>query len=328
MPGLSRASLIARIAPCTWGPRGNSVVIEEGDNLLSCHRHQVVTEGSRTPISQDRIQKLEGFGLTEYQARVYLALLDLGTATASQIPALSRVPRTRIYTTMQQLHAKGLVQILPEKPVRYKPVPFSSYLKSLAAEYRRKSVQLATNADTLSREFSVTPLEVPERRGRFEAIYGRRNVRDKLVEMYDHAETEIIAIGSMHSPARILRGLGQELEEKAGLGVTVKFAFYTNPDNETEVRALSRYSEIRHIDFFTPVCRHGVDGQQFLMSHPIPDDDSGFRGEDIAIWTDDPAIASAMEQMAERIWEMGKRTNLRPRVDAGLVARLTPRAGR
>ncbi len=229
------------------------------------------------PISQDRIQKLEGFGLTEYQARVYLALLDLSTATASQIPALSRVPRTRIYATMQQLHAKGLVQILPEKPVRYKAVPFSSYLKTLAAEYRRKSVQLATNADTLSREFSITPLEVPERRGRFEAIYGRRNVRDRLVDMYEHAETEIIAIGSMHSPARILRGLGQELEERAGLGVTVKFAFFTNPDNETEVRALSRYSEIRHIDFFTPVCRHGVDGQQFLMSHPIPDDDSGFR---------------------------------------------------
>jgi len=288
----------------------------------------VVSEGSRTPISQDRILKLEGFGLTEYQARVYLALLDLGTATASQIPALSRVPRTRIYTTMQQLHGKGLVQILPEKPVRYKAVPFSSYLKTLAADYRQKALQLASNAETLAREFSVTPLQLPDRPGRFEAIYGRRNVRDKLVEMYEHAETEIIAIGSMHSPARILRGLGQELEAKAALGVTVKFAFFTNPDNETEVRALSRYSEIRHIDFFTPVCRHGVDGQQFLMSHPIPDDDSGFRGEDIAIWTDDPAIASAMEQMAERIWEMGKRTNPRPRIIEGLAARVTPRAGR
>jgi sugar-specific transcriptional regulator TrmB len=288
----------------------------------------MVPEGTQAPITQERIQKLEGFGLTEYQARVYLALLDLGTSTASQIPALSRVPRTRIYTTMQALHAKGLVQILPEKPVRYKAVPFSSFVKTLAAEYRQKAVQLATNADTLAREFSVIQLEVPERRGRFEAIYGRRNVRDKLVEMYEHAETGIIAIGSMHSPARILRGLGQELETKAAVGVAVKFAFFTNPENETEVRALSRHSEIRHIDFFTPVCRHGVDGQQFLMSHPIPDDDSGFRGEDIAIWTDDPAIASAMEQMAERIWEMGKRMNFRPRVDEGPGARVTPKVGR
>ena len=279
------------------------------------------------PINLERLQKMEGFGLTEYQARAYLALLDLGTATASQLPAPSSVPRTRIYSTMQQLHAKGLVQILPEKPVRYRAVAFSRYLKALASEYRQKALQLASNADSLAREFTVATVDVPMRAGRFEAIYGRRNVRDKLVEMYEAAETDIIAIGSMHSPARILRGLGQQLQEKASLGVSVKFAFFTNPDNESEVRSLSRTSEIRHIDFFTPACRHGVDGQQFLMSHPIPDDDSGFRGEDIAIWTDDPAIASAMAQMAERIWEMGRPAVSRPR-EVALEAPIRSKAER
>ena len=262
------------------------------------------------PINPERLQKLRGFGLTEYQARAYLGLLDLGTATASRLPDVSGVPRTRIYMTMRQLHAKGLVQILPEKPVRYRAVPFSRYLKALASEYRQRAVQLASNADSFEREFNVAavalPVDLPARAGRFEAIYGRRNVRDKLEEMYEGAETEVIAIGSVHSPARILRGLGQQLAQKASRGVRVKLAFYTNGDNESAVRALSRYSEIRHIDFFTPACRHGVDGAQFLMSHPIPDDDSGYRGEDIAIWTDDPAIASAMAQMTERIWQMGK----------------------
>ena len=281
------------------------------------------------PVTQDRIQRLESFGLTEYQARVYLGLLDLGTAEAAQIPPLSHVPRTRIYATMQQLHAKGLVQILPEKPLRYKAVPFANYVKLLAEDYRRKALQLSSNAAALAREFSVLPLDAPEPRGRFEAIYGRRNVRDRLVEMYQHAEVEVVAIGSVHSPARILHGLGVDLEEKAAQGVRAKFAFFTNRDNEAEVRSLSRYSEIRHIDFFTPVCRHGVDGRQFLMSHPIPDDDSPFRGEDIAIWTDDPAIASAMEQMAERIWEMGTRVPPRARTmpEADKPRRLTPMAG-
>lgn len=279
------------------------------------------------PVTQDRVQKLKSFGLTEYQARAYLALLDLGAATGSQIPAHSRVPRTRVYETMQQLHEKGLVQILPEKPVRYKPVPFANYLRGLAEDHRRKAQQLSTNAAALAREFSVSPLGSPEERGRFEAIYGRRNVRDRLVDMYEHAEAEIVAIGSIHSPARILHGLGLELEEKAASGVRTRLAFYTDGNNEAEVRALSRYSEIRHIDFFTPVDRHGVDGRQFLMSHPIPDDDSPFRGEDIAIWTDDPAIATAMEQMAERIWEMGVRVPPKPRADGGKGRRVTPLAG-
>ncbi len=280
------------------------------------------------PVTQERIQKLVSFGLTSYQARVYLALLDLGAATAAQIPALSRVPRTRIYETMQQLHAKGLVQIIPEKPLRYKPVPFAGYLKAQSEDLRRKAQRLSVDAATLAREFSVAHPETVEEHGRFEALYGRRNVRERLVEMYEHAESHIIAIGSTHSPARILHGLGVQVEERAALGIGAKFAFFTSRDNESEVRSLGRVSEVRHIDFFTPVDRHGVDGRQFLMCHPIPDDDSPFRGEDIAIWTDDPAIASAMEQMAERIWEIGTRVPPKgKRLPEPEVRRITPLAG-
>ncbi len=280
-------------------------------------------------VTQERIQKLKSFGLTEYQARAYLALLDLGAAAGSQIPAQSRVPRTRVYETMQQLHEKGLVQILPEKPVRYRAVPFANYLRGLAEDHRRRAQQLSLNAAALAREFSPSPVRGPEERGRFEAIYGRRNIRDKLADMYTHAETHLTAIGSVHSPARILHGLGPDLEERTALGVEVKFAFFTDRNNEAEVRSLARFASIRHIDFFTPVERHAVDGRQFLMSHPIPDDDSPSRGEDIAIWTDDPAIASAMEQMAERIWEMGTRLPPRGRLptSAEKPTQLTPLAG-
>ncbi len=280
-------------------------------------------------VTQDRIAKLKSFGLTEYQARAYLALLDLGVAAGSQIPAHSRVPRTRVYETMQQLHEKGLVQILPEKPVRYKPVPFATYLRLLAEEHRVKAQQLSLNAATLAREFAPAITKETEERGRFEAIYGRRNIRERLAEMYDSAETHVTAIGSAHSPARMLRGLGTQLEAKTALGVAVKFAFFTDRNNEPEVRALARYSDVRHIDFFTPVERHAVDGREFLMSHPIPDDDSPSRGEDIAIWTDDPAITSAMEQMAHRIWEMGSRVPPRPKraEEPEKPLRLTPWAG-
>ena len=268
------------------------------------------------------------FGLTGYEARVYLALLELGTAPVSRIPPISHVPRTRVYATMQQLHAKGLVQILPEKPLRYKAAPLSRYLKGLAEDYRRKANQLSTNATALLREFAASPREEPETPGRFEAIYGRRNVRDRLIEMVEGAESSVISIGSMHSPARILHGIGVDLEEKAASGVRVRMAFFLTAGNAAEVRTLSRYASVRHIDFFTPVCRHGVDGREFLMSHPIPDDDSPFRGEDIAIWTDDPAIADAMAQSAERIWEMGKPAGLRARriAPSRVRRRLTPMA--
>src|SRR5207245_7541440 len=90
-----------------------------------CHRREeqrlcrAPPSKARVPINQDRLRKMADHGLTEYQARVYLTLLDLGSATASQISPLSKVPRTRLYATMQQLHEKGHVQLLSEKTLRY-----------------------------------------------------------------------------------------------------------------------------------------------------------------------------------------------------------------
>lgn len=265
-----------------------------------------IPEGSGLPINPERIQKLLDYGLTEYQARVYLTLLDLGTATASQLPASSRVPRTRIYQTMQQLHGKGLVQVLPEKPTRYRAVPFTAYARFLAEDYRTRARRIETSLDVLARDFSVAITGIPDTKGRFEALYGRRNVRERLGEMIEGAKREIIGVGSNHSPGRILRAFAPELGDRRRAGVDIRLAFHVEPENAEEVRGLARIADVRSVDFFLPVCRYGVDGREFLMSHPIPDDDSTYRGEDIAIWTDDPAIAGAMAQMAELIWEMGK----------------------
>ncbi len=258
------------------------------------------------PINTERIRRLMDNGLTEYQARVYLTLLDLDTATASQIPAMSKVPRTRIYSTMQQLHEKGLVQILPETPLRYKAVPFAAYLRTLADDLRFRAKQIDAGLDSLAREFAINVQREPEARGRFEAIYGRKNVRERLLKMYDSAAREVIGIGTTKSPGRILGAFAPNLVEKANQGVRLKYAFCFTPENRDDVRALLKYAEVRHIDFMMPVYMHVFDGKEFLMSHPIPDDDSSYRGDDIAIWTDDAAIADAMSEMSERIWEMGK----------------------
>ncbi len=245
-------------------------------------------------------------GLTEYQARVYLTLLDLGTASASQISPLSRVPRTRIYATMQQLHEKGLVQILPEAPLRYKAVPFGVYLKALAEDLRTRASQLEGSLEALAHEFAIRADSKPEAHGRFEAIYGRRNVRERLLGMYEPAKAEIIGIGTSKSPGRVWRAFGPILIQKAAEGVSLKYAFHLDPGNEEDARMLMKHAKVRHIDFPSPVYLHSVDRREFLMSHPIPDDESVYRGDDIAIWTNDRAIAEAMAQMAERIWEAGK----------------------
>ena len=175
----------------------------------------------------------------------------------------------------------------------------------MADDLRSRAAQLDASLDPLSREFAILAREEPEERGRFEAIYGRRNARERLIKMYDGAGREAIGIGTTRSPGRIMRAFGPSVIQKSKEGVSLKYAFYFTPENRDDVKVLLKYAEVRHIDFQMPVYMHVVDGRQFLIVHPIPDDDSYYRGEDIAIWTDDPAIAKALSEMAERIWEGG-----------------------
>ncbi|MFQ5909480.1 MAG: helix-turn-helix domain-containing protein [Thermoplasmata archaeon] len=257
------------------------------------------------PINEERLRKMQNLGLTEYQARIYLTLLDLGEAIASQLPSLSRVPRTRIYSTMNQLHEKGLVEIIPEKPTKYVPVPIDTYIKKAAERKRLEASELEMNADEYSQEFAIAPSVEAEKAGKFEAIYGRRNVRERLAKMYDEAEKDIILIGTWASPARLVRARLPWIEEKSKEGLVLKYAFPPDSTTMDDVKILEDLTDVRTIDMNLPIYFIVKDSEELLLCHPIPNDEVVHRGDDIAIWTNDRGIVAAMKAIAESIWNQG-----------------------
>src|SRR2546426_1572594 len=236
------------------------------------------------PVNPERIRKLGEFGLTEYQARAYLALLDLGTATASQIPPIARVPRTRIYATMQQLHERGLVEIIPETPLKYKPVPFSNYLMKLASEQRQRAETLEASIVQVEEDLAIDGGQAPGEAGRFEAVYGRRNARERLIKMYAGAKREAYGIGTTKSPGRIMKAFGSILQEKKKEGVALHYAFPMTGENWKDVGALEAVAEVRNIDFLMPVYMHVVDRREGLHSPPLPARAPLLRRGEIPAW--------------------------------------------
>jgi hypothetical protein len=68
-------------------------------------------------------RELELLGFTEYEARVYRALLVEHPATAYRLGKLSGVPLSRVYEIASRLVDKGAASIAGEDPARYTPVP-------------------------------------------------------------------------------------------------------------------------------------------------------------------------------------------------------------
>lgn len=89
------------------------------------------------------INSLDHFGLTSYEARSYLSLLERSKLTGAEVARLAEVPRSRIYDTLEQLELKGLCQKTPGKVKLYSAVE-PSQLKDVLVklEKDRASVRI------------------------------------------------------------------------------------------------------------------------------------------------------------------------------------------
>ncbi len=63
-------------------------------------------------------RSLVGLGLSEKEAGVYLALLELGKRTVSPIARSSNINRTTVYDILSSLTAKGLVSVSGKEPLQ------------------------------------------------------------------------------------------------------------------------------------------------------------------------------------------------------------------
>ena len=91
---------------------------------------------------------LKELGLTTTQARTYITLCYLSSATtAKRISASSNVARQDIYHTLTQLKQLGLIEIVViGKPVLYRAIPFMQAITALAEKRKQKTNELISDA--------------------------------------------------------------------------------------------------------------------------------------------------------------------------------------
>src|SRR5512136_1834770 len=142
---------------------------------------------------------LKSLGLTKYEARVYIALLKVASATASEIHEISGVPRASVYTVIDQLLDKGLVSVSQSAPKRFAAFSPEDAITKLMAH-----IEMDANyaRDTLSLIYRERIRPGPGSEELIWNIYGIETIQRKLIDLLSSAKhgIRIIAHPQIVSP--------------------------------------------------------------------------------------------------------------------------------
>lgn len=258
------------------------------------------------PVTQDRLTRLRGFGLSEYAARSYLALLDLGIGEARDVSSLSKVPQAKIYHVLEQLHDKGLVAILPEFPKKYAPVPFEDYLTRLYDEHTKAASAIDEERESLAEMFRVMGDTDVGDRGFFTVIRGRRNVLSRIEEMVGQTQKDLIILGTAGTAARASH-LVTSLRHARSRSVRVRMIAPVDRETLAKLAPLADLTELRarelsEADQSAKVAIVISDSTRAFLIHFVPDDDNLNSGKDIGVFTDQVAMVAAIQAIVEPHW--------------------------
>lgn len=254
------------------------------------------------------IDSLRNLGLTEYEAKVFVALIRHGSGTATDLHLFSGIPRPAVYGVLKKLAERGIIEVQHTKPMQYKCMSPQEAIEKIKKDFEQETeLALGKLEEIYSSEENVLQEEVVW------TINGLKNVTDRIIQVICGARSEIIvetplpAFRDLENVYPVIEKHHKELVEvfnrKIGEGVKVRMITYSM-DELRDIAAFIPDIEIRLYTIKDEQFRKGgailVDGSQVLIDLKK---EVGSREDLTAIWSDGKEFVSIMKHLLEAEWE-------------------------
>jgi len=253
----------------------------------------------------DRIaKKLLIYGLGEKEARVYAWLISAGPSKANEVAKALELNRMDVYRALKKLQAAGLVNAVAGRPTKFIPVPVREALNMLIEEARRKVREMEERRRQIVAEFSKLTVPKVQYGPRIRVIEGRVNVYRTLEKMYASAEEGICLITTVNDLYRMsLVDLDDVLRKASRKGVTIRILTNPTRDDETIIKAYTKFSEVRGTILPTPLRMSTSDSREAVVSILMDDSMVLKTRKDVSLWTDGAGLIGAVKMLFEEGWK-------------------------
>ncbi len=192
----------------------------------------------------DILEEAKKLGLNSYQTKVYLALMERESLSVSEIAKISRVPRARIYDTLDSLMLIGLASLRPGKQKRYSasnPTILQNKLNNdIEQKYNEQKETVTKLILTFKKRYESSRQNITSNPDPLEFIEVLKNpiqVHHKYLELFSKTKKEVL--GFVKPPfyyANEEQRWEQNKENEAATkrGVVIRSIFQIPPEDEAE----------------------------------------------------------------------------------------------
>ena len=242
----------------------------------------------------DKVRKsLEKVGLTSYETRTYIALVNTGELNASELSHKSGVPYSKIYEVLGALEEKGWISSDDSRPTNYIA---KSPTTALEATKQDLELDFSNNQNSILSE--LVPLY--EKSGTSEKpdiwfISGVMNIVSKIMEMVENCREEVM-IAVPQAGEEIVKQALPKLRQLHDKGIEITILTSDKLDKES-LTAICRVANVK--------VKEGLFGggiisdKRYVVILLGPEISSSISSEIVAIWADHSGLAGFAREYFE-----------------------------
>ncbi len=252
---------------------------------------------------ENLIRDLKQFGLSEYEAKAYLALTLHGPLTASGVTEKSKIPQSKVYGILKSLSGKFLVESWNGKPIKFKAIEPSIGLKKVLDRKKMVIANLREKTELILEQIKPLKGFETENFGLWSSS-GKIACMEKAAEMLSRAKEFGFATTSRFSRYPPLDSTYIDALKK---GIKIRMLGTSKLDEARRARA-------------TWYARQGAEIRIITMNvHPIigivDDKEVSIRLNDSdapdMIWSNNPALISVFKTYFEDLWKKAKKFKIK-----------------
>ncbi|MBT8508239.1 hypothetical protein AZH53_07460 [Methanomicrobiaceae archaeon CYW5] len=137
-------------------------------------------------------EHLKSLGLTKYEALVYIALLRVESASATEIHEISGVPRASVYPVLDKLMRKGLVSVSHSTPKRFTATPPEEGVEHLLRQIERDAEAARAGLVAI---FESRGDREEKKQEMIWTLSGSETIESRISDMFGNATSSVIIYG-------------------------------------------------------------------------------------------------------------------------------------